>query len=91
MGGTAAGQGPAGMGIAEGDVAWDRRYLQLEPPARVHTFAEFGQPDADALLSPMAVTEPFRILSDEGVAVALKVARELEKLAVGDEIGRAHV
>jgi hypothetical protein len=32
----------------------------------------------------VAVTEPFRILSDEGVAVALTIARELEKLAVGD-------
>jgi hypothetical protein len=81
---TAAGQGPGGMRIVEGDVAWDRRYLRLEPPAGVHTFAEFGQADEDVLLSPVAVTEPFRILSDEGVAVALRVARELEKLAVGD-------
>jgi hypothetical protein len=84
MADTAAGRGPAGMGIVANDVAWDRRYLQLEPPAGVHTFAEFGQGDGDVLLSPVAVTEPFRILSDEGVAVALKVARELEKLAVGD-------
>jgi hypothetical protein len=84
MADTAVGQGPAGVGIPEGDVAWDRRYLQLEPPAGVHTFAEFGQADEDALLSPVAVTEPFRILSDEGVAVALKIARELEKIAVGD-------
>src|SRR5215472_5547149 len=84
MGDTAAGLGPAGMGIVAGDVAWDRRYLQLEPPAGVHTFAEFGQADEDALLSPVAVTEPFRILSDEGVAAALAIGRELEKLAVGD-------
>jgi hypothetical protein len=84
MADTAVGRGPAGVGIAEGDVTWDRRYLQLEPPAGVHTFAEFGQADEDALLSPVAVTEPFRILSDEGVAVALTIARELEKLAVGD-------
>jgi hypothetical protein len=84
MADTAVGRGPAGVGIPEGDVAWDRRYLQLEPPAGVHTFAEFGQADEDALLSPVAVTEPFRILSDGGVAVALKIARELEKLAVGD-------
>jgi hypothetical protein len=84
MADTAVGRGPAGVGIPEGDVAWDRRYLQLEPPAGVHTFAEFGQADEDVLLSPVAVTEPFRILSDEGVAVALKIARELEKLAVGD-------
>src|SRR5262249_56091310 len=68
MGDTAVGRGPAGVGIVEGDVAWDRRYLQLEPPAGVHTFAEFGQAAEDALLSPVAVTEPFPILSDEGVA-----------------------
>jgi len=84
MGGAAAGRGPAGIGIVEGDVAWDRRYLQLEPPAGVYTFAEFGQADEDALLSPVAVTEPFRILSEEGVTVAMRIARELEKLAVGD-------
>jgi len=79
-----AGRGPAGVGIAEGDVAWDRRYLQLEPPAAVHTFAEFGNLDDDVLLSPVAVTEPFRVLSDEGVAIALEIARSLEKIAVGD-------
>jgi hypothetical protein len=84
MGDTAVGRGPAGTGIVANDVPWDWRYLQLEPPAGVHTFAEFGQADEDALLSPVAVTEPFRVLSDEGVKVALKVARELEKLAVGD-------
>ena len=84
MGDTAAGRGPAGMGIAESDVAWDRRYLRLEPPAGVHTFAEFGHIDVDVLLSPVAVTEPFRILSDEGVAVALEIARDLEKIAAGD-------
>jgi hypothetical protein len=72
------------MGVAEGDVPWDRRYLQLEPPARVHTFAEFGQPGGDVLLSPVALTEPFRVLSDEGAAVALEIARGLEKIAVGD-------
>src|SRR2546430_13768273 len=85
MGDTAVGRGPAGMGIAEGDVAWDRRSLRLEPPAGVHTFAEFGHvDDEEVLLSPVAVTEPFRVLSDEGVAVALEIARGLEEIAVGD-------
>ena len=84
MGDTAVGRGPSGAGIAVGDVAWDRRYLQLEPPSWVHTFAEFGRVDEEVLLSPVAVTEPFRVLSDEGVAVALEIARGLEKIAVGD-------
>jgi hypothetical protein len=84
MGETLVGRGPAGTGIAAADVAWDRRYLQLEPPAAVHTFADFGDVDEDVLLSPVALTEPFRLLSDEGVAVALEIARDLEKIAVGD-------
>ena len=84
MGDTAAGRRPAGVGIAEGDVAWDPRYLQLESPSGVHTFAEFGRVDEEVLLSPVAVTEPFRVLSDEGVAAALEIARGLEKIAVGD-------
>lgn len=84
MGDSTAGRGPAGMGIAAADVPWDRRYLQLEPPAAVHTFAEFGAVDQDVLLSPVAVTEPFRVLSDEGAAAALEIARDLEKIAVGD-------
>lgn len=84
MGDSTAGRGPAGMGIAAADVPWDRRYLQLEPPAAVHTFAEFGAVDEDVLLSPVAVTEPFRVLSDEGAAAALEIARDLEKIAVGD-------
>ncbi len=83
-GDTAASLGPDRVGIAEGDVAWDRRYLQLEPPVAVHTFAELGNVDEEVLLSPVAVTEPFRVLSDEGVAVALEISRGLEKIAVGD-------
>src|SRR6516165_3919100 len=81
---TMAGKGPAGMEIVAGDVPWDCRYLQLERPAEVHTFAQFGHVDEDVLLSPVAVTEPFRVLSDEGVAVALEISRSLEKIAVGD-------
>ena len=81
---TMAGKGPAGMEIVAGDVPWDCRYLQLERPAEVHTFAQFGHVDEDVLLSPVAVTEPFRVLSDEGVAVALEISRDLEKIAVGD-------
>src|SRR5262249_47425786 len=84
MGDTAAGRGPAGMGIAEGDAGWASRVLQLEPPAGVHPFGEFGHVDDELLLSPVAVTEPFRVLSDEGVAVALEISRGLEKIAAGD-------
>ena len=47
---TMAGKGPAGMEIVAGDVPWDCRYLQLERPAEVHTFAQFGHVDEDVLL-----------------------------------------
>src|SRR5262249_40555583 len=63
---------------------WDPRYLGLGPEPAVHTFAEFGDVPAEVLLSPVAVTEPFRLLSDEGAEVALRIARELERLAATD-------
>jgi hypothetical protein len=75
---------PSGYEIAASDKAWEERYLQLTSSPTVHLLDEFGDSDAQAALSPVAMSEPFRILSDEGAAVALSIARELEKQAVGD-------
>jgi len=76
---------PAGYEVIAGDIEWHERYLELVPPARVHGLEELGYPrDDDTALSPVAVTEPFRVLSDEGVAVAQGIARELEGAATGD-------
>lgn len=56
-----------------------KRHLQLTPPQRVWTLEEFGY---DATLrarsaSPIAITSPFRVLSDEGVAALQSVLRDL--------------
>jgi hypothetical protein len=75
---------PTGFVRAKADVPWRDEYLQLEGPAAVHTLAEFGDREDAEALSPVAVSEPFRVLSEEGVRHALAVARELESLAVGD-------
>ena len=71
----------------ERDVAWEpARHLALEPPERVTLLEEWG-PDAagPAALSPLAITSPFRLLSDEGVAALQAICGELEQYAVGDE------
>jgi hypothetical protein len=81
---TGSSSRPSGYEIAASDTAWEERYLQLTPSPTVRLLHEFGDSDAEAALSPVAVSEPFRVLSDEGAAVALRIARELERQAVGD-------
>ena len=54
-------------------------HLQLELPDQVWTLDEFGY-DARQIAecaSPVAVTSPFRMLSDEGVEALLEVSRDL--------------
>lgn len=55
------------------------RHLALEWPARIWTLEDFGY-DAAARArspSPVAITSPFRILSDEGTALFTQVLRDL--------------
>lgn len=56
------------------------RHLQLEAPSRIWTLKEFGYSDADIAkaISPLAVTAPFRILSDEGVTALRSVLKRME-------------
>lgn len=82
---AAEARAPVGYGRAASDVEWDERYLELVPPAGVHRLSELGySDDAPTALSAVGLTEPFRVLSDEGVDVALRIARELEAVATGD-------
>jgi hypothetical protein len=81
---TGSSSSPSGYEIAASDTVWEERYLQLAPSPTVHMLDEFGDSDAEVALSPMAISEPFRVLSDEGAAVALRIARELERQAIGD-------
>lgn len=76
---------PAGYELAQSDVPWEKRYLDLVPPSGVHLLAELGYEDDSEALSPVAISEPFRLLSDEGVEVALAIARELEQIAPTDK------
>jgi hypothetical protein len=76
---------PPGYRVPRSDTDWQERYLELVPPTAVHTLTEFGYaPDDQAALSPVALTAPFRVLSDEGAAAALEIARELEAQAKAD-------
>ncbi len=54
-------------------------HLQLEAPSSIATLKELGYSDAEIAptATPVAVSAPFRVLSDEGAEVLLNVAREL--------------
>ena len=78
---------PPGYDPLTRDIAWDPgRHLALEAPEGITLLDEWG-PDAagPTALSPVAITTPFRLLSDEGVAALQEVCGELEQFAVGDE------
>jgi len=77
---------PPGYGPLESDVAWDfERHAQLVPPERVVLLEEWGADAAGpGALSPVAITSPFRLLSDEGVAAMQAICAELERSATGD-------
>lgn len=65
--------------LADLDVRWDPAHLQLERPERVVLLEEWG-PDAagDTALSPVAITSPFRVLSDEGAGFLSRICAALE-------------
>ena len=75
---------PAGYQWLAGEPPFDPdRHLALEPPAEVVTLAELGYPDAEIepTATPVAVSAPFRVLSDEGAAVMQRTARALRARA----------
>jgi hypothetical protein len=69
------------------DVAWDPgEHLALTAPDQIMPLEQFGPGAAgSSALSPVAVTSPFRILSDAGTARLQEICRDLEELAGGDE------
>jgi hypothetical protein len=78
--------GPPGYERVSCDVPWDEDYLELVPPEGVTLLEEWG-PDAagpDAL-SPVAITSPFRFLTDEGVRILQEICEELKLSATGHE------
>jgi hypothetical protein len=78
---------PPGYDRLESDLEWDLdRHAELVPPERVVLLGEWGPEAAGpSALSPVAISSPFRLLSDEGVAVLQAICSELELSATGDQ------
>ena len=84
---------PAGYDWFDDEPAFDpARHLQLEEPHGVVMLADLGYDHAEIATkaTPVAASSPFRILSDEGAAVMLEVARRLRAFArsAGNRIER---
>ncbi len=84
---------PTGYEWFEDEPVFDpERHLQLEEPSEVITLAELGYDRAEIATkaTPVAASSPFRMLSDEGAAVLLAVARRLRSFArpAGNRIER---
>ena len=69
-----------------------QRHLQLEAPDEVVMLADLGYESAEiaSKATPVALSSPFRMLSDEGAAVMLDIARRLRGFArpAGERIER---
>jgi hypothetical protein len=77
---------PPGYEPLEADVAWDSAYLELVQPERVLMLDELGEGAAGpTALSPVAITSPIRLLSDEGVQILQAICAELEADSWGNE------
>ena len=84
---------PAGYEWFDGEPAFDpERHLQLEEPDEVVMLADLGYDRAEIATkaTPVAASSPFRVLSDDGAAVMLEVARRLRGYArpAGNRIER---
>lgn len=76
---------PLGYEMLDDEPAFDpERHLALEPPANVWRLADlgYGENDIRECASEVAVAGPFRLLSEEGVAVARTIALRLKKSRV---------
>ena len=60
-----------------------QKHLEMELPSRVWHLQELGYSDDDLedLASPIAFTEPFRLLSQDGAIALLEVTRQLKEIA----------
>jgi hypothetical protein len=73
---------PGGFPVLEREPAFDPgRHLALERPERTISLHEFGYAPEEIAACPteLGITSCFRILSDEGAACLLEVARALER------------
>ena len=75
---------PAGFEWLDDEPTFDPAiHLQLEEPDLIRTLDEFGYSDTEIAntATPVAATSAFRVLSAEGAAVMLDIARRLESFA----------
>ena len=84
---------PAGYEWFDDEPVFDpERHLELEDPTEVVMLTDLGydQDEIATKATPVAASSPFRMLSDEGAAVMLRVARRLRSFArpAGDRIER---
>jgi hypothetical protein len=78
---------PAGYEMLKDEPRYDpKRHLALEPPPEVWTLADlgYGAADVERWATDVAISAPFRVLSDEGVAAAREVALALRDKRGGD-------
>ncbi len=78
-------QAPVGYGKVVSDVPWDPGYLEFHPPERTYTLDDFGDDAGERAFSSVAITSPFRFLSDEGVEILQRICRDLEPSAKGTD------
>jgi len=79
---------PPGYTWLEDEVVFDpKRHLALEAPKSTTSLSEFGYASEviQSKATKVAVSTPFRILSDEGAAVMLDTARRLKTHSFGCE------
>lgn len=73
---------PSGYDWLENEPAFDpAAHLQLETPAEIIMLSDLGYDDAEiaAKATPVAASSPFRVLSAEGAATLLDIARQLRR------------
>ncbi len=79
---------PAGFEWFEGEPVFNPSiHLALEKPESIRYLQEFGYSDEEVShkATDVAVSSPFRVLSQEGAAVLLEVARSLRQHAISCE------
>ena len=79
---------PNGYSWIEDEPVFDpKKHLALQPPESIRYLTEFGYSDSEikSKASTVAVSSPFRVMSDEGANILLGVARSLRQHAIGCE------
>lgn len=79
--------GPQAYTRIEDDQPWDSGYLELVKPESTFFFGDFAgvESGGPSALSELALTTPFKLLNDEGVAIVQRIIGQLEAHAITSE------